>query len=159
MTSIESPPSDQDNAHPLTLVMSIRDEQAYLELKGLLEKLQSGPVGSNPIRTALDELVSVHFARFAFIGTDKLAVITTYDGEFEVYIGTFVNHIGHVFDMLLQHMKDAPPLPVKDNSKAFLEYVKANDLKCIEPFYSAYPGLSVRKILELQADELERDSD
>ena len=36
-------------------------------------------------------------------------------------------------------MKDAPPLPVQRNRDAFREYVKANDLGAIEPFYSAYP--------------------
>jgi hypothetical protein len=73
-------------------------------------------------------------------------VITTYDGRFEDYINEFVDHIGDVFNALLQHMEGAPPLPVQQNRKAFLEYVQANDLRAIEPFYSAYPQATVLDI-------------
>jgi hypothetical protein len=45
-------------------------------------------------------------------------------------------------------MQDAPPLPVQQNRAAFQAYVKANDLRGIEPFYSAYPTATV---LDIQA--------
>ncbi len=44
--------------------------------------------------------------------------------------------------------KAAPPLPVQRNRSQFREYVKANDLGGIEPFYSAYPRATV---LDIQA--------
>ena len=96
---------------------------------------------------ALNKLNTVHFARFVFLEQNtKLAVITTYDGSFEDYINEFVDEIGDVFNALLAHMADAPPLPVQQNRQAFLDYVKKNDLRAIEPFYSAYPKATVLDI-------------
>ena len=133
---------------PLTLVMKIKSPADYAELKALLDKIQSAPPDKNPIWVALTKLANVHFARFVFLENNtKLAVITTYDGTFEDYIGYFIREIGGVFDALLAHMADAPPLPVEKNAKQFLDYVRANDLRGIEPFYSAYPKSTVVDIL------------
>jgi len=133
--------------NPLTLIMSIRSIADTLLLKALLHKIQSAPPEQNPIWKALTKLNTVHFARFVFLEHDtKLAVITTYDGSFEDYINEFVDEIGEVFNALLAHMSGAPPLPVQQNRKAFLDYVRANDLRAIEPFYSAYPKATVLDI-------------
>jgi hypothetical protein len=77
-----------------------------------------------------------------------LAVITTYDGDFDKYINDFIDTIGDVFNALLSHMQGAPPLPVQQNRDAFLAYVKQNDLRGMDPFYSAYPTASVVTILD-----------
>jgi hypothetical protein len=137
-------------ANPLTLVMTIKSERDYRELKALIEKLQGLPPDKNPIAVALTKLATVHFARFVFLGESQLAVITTYDGRFEDYIDAFVNHLGEIFDMLLVHMKDASPTPVSDHRKEFLAFIQKHDLKCVPPFYSAYPDLKVLDILTLQ---------
>lgn len=134
---------------PLTLIMSIKSPQDFAELDGLLHKLQSAPPDKNPIWAALNKLKTVHFARFVFLSNNtQLAVITTYDGSFDKYINDFIDEIGDVFNALLAHMSDAPPLPVQKNRDAFLAYVKKNDLRGIEPFYSAYPEASVITILD-----------
>jgi hypothetical protein len=137
-------------ANPLTLIMNIKSPQDFAQLKGLLDKIQGMPPEQNPVWRALTKIGTVHFARFVFLGESQLAVITTYDGSFEDYIDAFVNTIGPVFDQLLSHMADAPPLPVSDHRKEFLAYVQKNDLKAIAPFYSAYPTLKVQDILTLQ---------
>jgi hypothetical protein len=135
--------------NPLTLIMTIKSPADYQQLAGLLQKLQSAPPAQNPIAVALNKLKNVHFARFVFLASNtQLAVITTYDGSFEHYINEFVDEIGDVFNALLAHMSGAPPLPVQKNRDAFMAYVKANDLRCIEPFYSAYPTSTV---LDIQA--------
>ena len=132
---------------PLTLIMTIKSAADYEQLKGLLMKIQSAPPDKNPIWVALEKLNNVHFARFVFLENNtKLAVITTYDGTFEDYIADFTREIGVIFDQLLKHMVDAPPLTVEKNAKAFLEYVRKNDLRGIEPFYSAYPKSTVADI-------------
>ena len=132
---------------PLTLIMTIKSAADYEQLKGLLMKIQSAPPDKNPIWVALEKLANVHFARFVFLENNtKLAVITTYDGTFEDYIADFTREIGGIFDELLKHMVDAPPTPVKEHAKAFLDYVRANDLRGIEPFYSAYPKSTVADI-------------
>jgi hypothetical protein len=136
--------------HPLTLVMRIRSAEEGRTLRAELDQLQGLPRDQNPVTTALDEIGTVHFARFVLLDDDHLAVITTYDGDFERYINDFVDHIGPVFDTLLQHMADAPPLPVQSHRREFLEYVRRNDLTCLPPFYSAYPG---RTVLDIRAGE------
>jgi len=139
---------------PLTLIMTIKSPAAYQELKALLDKIQSAPPDKNPVWVALDKLANVHFARFVFMENNtKLAVITTYDGTFEDYIADFTREIGGVFDALLSHMDGAPPLPVQKNPREFLEYVRSNDLRGIEPFYSAYPKSTVSDIQSALRDQ------
>jgi hypothetical protein len=129
--------------------MKIKSEAAYHELAGLLSQIQSAPPDRNPVWVALNKLRNVHFARFVFLNNNtQLAVITTYDGTFETYINEFIDAIGDVFNALLQRMESAPPLPVQQHRAEFLAYVKANDLRGLEPFYSAYPTATV---LDIQA--------
>jgi hypothetical protein len=136
-------------ASPLTLVMTAKSEDDSRALVGLVNHIQSLPPDQNPVWSALNKLSIVHFARFVFLDDNmKLAVITTYDGSFEDYLNDFVETIGDVFNQLLSHVKDAPPLPVQTYRNEFHEYVKKNDLTCIPPFYSAYPNLTV---LDIQA--------
>lgn len=141
---------EQTAASPLTLVMKIKSQKDFLELKALIDQLQSLPPDQNPIAVALNRLGTVHFARFVFIEERLLAVITTYDGSFEDYIDAFINAIGGVFDKLLAHIDGAPPLPVAQNRDQFLDFVRRNDLQAIPPFYSAYPNLKTKDILILQ---------
>jgi len=138
--------------NPLTLIMSIKSPADFTQLAGLLQKIQSAPPDRNPIWLALTKLNTVHFARFVFLENNtKLAVITTYDGSFDTYINEFIGEIGDVFNALLAHMSDAPPLPVQQHRQEFLDYVRRNDLRAIEPFFSAYPKstvLDIRAALE-----------
>ena len=145
MTAGPSPDNQVQN--PLTLVMTIRSTDDHRILQSKLGDLQSLPRDRNPVITALDKIATVHFARFVFLDETRLAVITTYDGDFAAYINEFVDHIGDVFNDLLQHMDDAPPLPVQQHRQEFLDYVQRNDLRCLPPFYSAYPERTVLDIL------------
>jgi hypothetical protein len=134
---------------PLTLIMNIKSPEDFAQLNGLLTKIQSAPPEQNPIWVALTKLKTVHFARFVFLSNNtQLAVITTYDGDFDKYINDFIDTIGDVFNALLSHMQGAPTLPVQQNRDAFLAYVKQNDLRGMDPFYSAYPTASVVTILD-----------
>jgi hypothetical protein len=135
--------------NPLTLVMKIKSPEDFQELEARIRQIQSAPPERNPIWLALDKLRIVHFARFVFLENNtKLAIITTYDGSFEDYLNEFIDEIGNVFNALLQHMDEAPPLPVQQNRDAFHQYIKGHDLGCIQPFYSAYPQATV---LDIQA--------
>lgn len=136
--------------NPLTLIMKIKSEADYEQLNQLLQKLQSLPPTQNPIVVALNKIATVHFARFTFLDNNtKLAVITSYDGDFDIYINEFINEIGDVFNQLLVYMENAPALPVQNHRQEFLQYVKDNDVPSIQPFYSAYPTLTVLDILAL----------
>jgi hypothetical protein len=140
-------PADNQVQNPLTLVMTIRSTDDHRILQSKLGDLQSLPRDRNPVIAALDKIATVHFARFVFIDETRLAVITTYDGDFDAYINEFVDNVGDVFNDLLQHMDDAPPLPVQQHRQEFLDYVLRNDLRCLPPFYSAYPERTVLDIL------------
>lgn len=133
--------------NPLTLVMTARTADDRRTLEEKLQRLQTLPREQNPVVTALDKIATVHFARFVFLDEARLAVITTYDGDFAVYVNEFVDHIGDVFNDLLQHMDGAPPLPVQRHRQEFLDYVQRNDLRCLPPFYSAYPTRTVLDIV------------
>jgi hypothetical protein len=131
---------------PLTLVMPIKDGGAE-GLRALIEGLGKLPV--NPVDAALDELHNVHFARFVLLENDtRLAVITTYDGEFRKYIMDFIDVLGPVFDQVLSFVCDWPSEhPVQTYRDEFLDYVEAHDLRCLGSFYSAYPQLPVNDIV------------
>jgi hypothetical protein len=145
-----SAPQPKMKASPLTLVMTIKNQEEYEKLNALLTQIQSLPPDQNPVIAALNKLRIVHFARFVFLENNtRLAVMTAYDGSFDNYINQFINVIGDVFNQLLVHMADAPPLPVQQHRDEFLAYVKKNDVPIIGPFYSAYPDLSVDDILAL----------
>ena len=132
---------------PLTLIMKIKSPADYAQLNAMLTALQAAPPEHNKVWAALELLKTVHFARFVFMENNtRLAVITTYDGKFEDYIADFTRVIGEIFNGLLAHMEDAPPLPVQQYPKEFLEYVSVNDLKGMPPFYSAYPKATVTDI-------------
>ncbi len=140
--------------NPLTLVMKIKSKKDAQALHQLLDRIQGLPPSENPIVAALTKIATVHFARFVFLNNDaNLAVITSYDHSFEDYINDFVTEIGHVFDQLLSHMADAPPLPVREHREEFLAYVKANDIPSVGTFYSAYPQLTVLDILALSEED------
>lgn len=136
-------------ANPLTLVMNIKSPDDFAALQKLLGDVTEAPEGQNPINNAMTKIGTVHFARFVFLSETQLAVITTYDGDFETYIRAFTEVLGDIFDALLSHMVDAPPLPVRDNVAPFLEYLKKNDRSYGQSCYSAYPDLTVVDILGL----------
>jgi hypothetical protein len=123
---------------PLTLVMKAESPAAFSALRKTVEDLQALPANKNPVIAALNRLGTVHFARFVFLGDDQLAVITTYDGDFAQYISDFIEEIGDVFNALLQHV-DATLVPVQSHRAEFLKFVQDHGLRCVGPFYSAYP--------------------
>ncbi len=142
----QQPPQPVQN--PLTAVMTAKSPEDYAALRQLVEHLQSLPPEQNPVEVALTKLGTVHFARFAFLGNDQLAVITTYDGDFEVYINEFIDEIGDVFNALMAYVVDAPPLPVQTYRQEFLDYIRAVDRGCVGTFYSAYPERTVLDIID-----------
>jgi len=132
---------------PLTLVMKAESSAAFSALRKTVEDLQALPTDKNPVVASLNRLGTVHFARFVFLGDDQLAVITTYDGDFDTYINDFIDEIGDVFNALLEHV-DATLIPVQSHRAAFLKFVRDHDLRCVGPFYSAYPQRTVLDIVD-----------
>lgn len=124
---------------PLTLVMPVKSPE-HLAAAGQIIT-QSLPT----FYKAADAIGTIHYARFVPMGTTALAFISEYDGDFEKHIEDCANHLGPLFDQILENLVDAPPAPVQNNTQAFAKWISAHNLK---PwwFYSAYPDLSVRDI-------------
>ncbi|BCM88193.1 hypothetical protein IAD21_00020 [Abditibacteriota bacterium] len=139
-----SPAKPVQNA--LTWIMTIKSPEDYQKLQGLVQQLSSAPAGQNPIAAAADTLGIIHFLRFVFLENNtKLGVMTIYDGDFDTYVNEFVNQVGPIFDAVLAHMADAPPLPTQTYRAQFNAYVRANDVPVVM-FYSAYPTSTVLDI-------------
>lgn len=131
---------------PLALIMTLKSEQAYQDLNPILQQFAAMPDSQNPIVQAMDGLGTVHFARFIFLENNtKLAVITTFDGDMDIYLQDFAAQVGQIFDLLFAHMVGGPPAPVKDYPQEFMAYVKANNAAPVG-FYSAYPTKTVLDI-------------
>ncbi len=138
-------------ANALTLIMPLKQGVDLQQLGALLTT--SLPT----IDEALVNIGTVHYARFVILdastpnfqpgptGPYKLAIITTYDSDFDTYIQDFVNNIGMIFDALLSVTSDGAHLvPVSQNVAAFTEYVSKNDVSRNPPSssfiqFGAYP--------------------
>lgn len=145
--AVPTPPS------PLTLIMPLEPGLHPNDLLHLLGQQQGA------IDQALGVVGTVHYARFVLFdasspnlqpmanstGPFQLAVITTYDGDFDLYIQDFVKELGPVFDALLGVTADGADLvPVKDHVTQFTAWVAANDASQRPPNsllsqYAAYP--------------------
>ena len=131
---------------PLNLVMPIADGKLP-ELAEVLKGFNQSE--DKPLHNALKSLGNVHFAQFVFLekGT-RLGVFTIYDGNFDDYILSFVEHIGEIFNRILKHIGDGGDklVPVQENRDEFLRFIKEHDLAGLGQF-RAYPG---RRAFDIQ---------
>jgi len=145
-------------ANPLTLILPLKDGITLEQLGELVATHQP------TIDAALASIGTVHYARFAVLdpstpnlqpgpkGPYKLAVITSYDNDFETYVQDFANQLGDVFNALLSITTDGEQLvPCGENLAAFTEYASKNDASRNPPNnlfvpFSAYP-CTVQEVL------------
>lgn len=80
------------------------------------------------IFAGLDNVGTVHFARFVLIG-DYICMISVYDGDFTNYIRDFIATIGSVFDDVVSLVEGSEGItPSTQNIEAFIDWVHAHDL-------------------------------
>ncbi|HWC27007.1 MAG TPA: hypothetical protein VG474_10530 [Solirubrobacteraceae bacterium] len=149
-------PRPEPVQRPLTLVMPVKPGEGE-KLRQKIEEVAAAP--GNPIETALNTVGTVHFARFVLLENDtRLAVITTYDNDFDTYVNDFIDVMHKVFNTLLQFVADVPESVARDGVEAhreeFVKYVHAHDVPYVGSFYSAYPELSVAQIVPPKAPVL-----
>jgi cytochrome P450 len=104
--------------------------------------------GAPRIEKKLLDSKHVHFASFVFIENDsRLVLYTVYDGDFDAYIEHFALDIGPVFDRIFAHVQDAPPLPVNEFPKEFVDTIRRYNVSPAGGyFFSAYRKITVAKI-------------
>lgn len=78
------------------------------------------------IVVGLNNVGTVHFARFTLIGPD-LCMFSVFDGDMTGYIRDFITVIGQAFDVILGYVKDPPPMPVGKHPDEFIAWVAAHD--------------------------------
>ena len=125
----------------MTLVMPLADPS----VAGIAALAQQVFLGQHdPLKAALDDTGTVHFARFVVIGSN-LVMASSYDGEFRDYIFRFIHEIGAIFNKVMRFVVDPPTLPVEEHPLEFVDWVHRRDIAPIG-FYSAYEGFSVQQI-------------
>ena len=129
---------------PLSVIMKIKSPTAEHA-----EKLkQVIRYGAPSIEKKLMEARHVHFAFFHFLENDtKLALFTVFDRDFDSYVAHFALEIGPLFDKIFEHLENAPPLPVDEFPKEFVDTIRRYH---VQPaggyFFSAYPNADAAKI-------------
>ncbi len=105
--------------------------------------------GAPRIQRRLDQSRHVHFAWFNLQNNDsELALHTVFDGDFDAYIEHFALQVGPLFDQLLQHIQHAPPLPVAEFPKEFVDTIRRFHQPPVGGyFYSAHPLRTVDKTI------------
>ena len=129
---------------PLIVVMTVKTPiSVHAEALKLVIKY-----GAPEIEKKLREAKHVHFAWFEFLENDsKLTLHTVYDRDFDAYIEHFALQIGPLFDLLFEHIEDAPPRPVKEFPKEFVDTIRRyNAAPAGNYFFSAYPQAEVAMI-------------
>jgi hypothetical protein len=87
---------------------------------------------------------TLHFARFVELHDhNQLGYFAVFDGDFRTYVRDFINDLGPVFDALIKHVVDGPPVPCE--SDTFIDWSSAHNQEGIG-FYSAYPTLTAKAI-------------
>lgn len=108
----------------MNLIMPLRDDspKTKAELAAAMIAVEDELVAG------LDNIGTVHFARFDIIG-DRLSMISVYDGDFSTYIRDFIVTIGSVFNLILEHIAEPlPPLPCEEHVDAFVDWVDSLDI-------------------------------
>lgn len=108
----------------MNLIMPLKDTSAIGRAKATLAIAQN----VDEIFSGLDNVGTVHFARFVLIG-DNLCMISVYDGDFTNYIRDFIATIGSVFDEVVALVEGGEAIiPSATHVEAFIDWVHAHDL-------------------------------
>lgn len=129
---------------PLIVVMDVRKPVAvHAEALKLIIAY-----GAPSIEAKLKDAQHVHFAWFKFVdGDSKLMLCTVYDRGFDPYVKYFAMRIGPLFDLLFEHLEDAPPRPVNEFPKEFVDTIWRHNTSPVGGyFFSAYPMVDVSTV-------------
>jgi cytochrome P450 len=104
--------------------------------------------GAPFIEKVLRDARHVHFASFMFIDNDsKLVLFTSYDGDFDSYIGHFAREFGPLFDRFFSHIENGPKAPIAEHPFEFVQFLRRYDQPAVGGlFFSAYPEVQVDQI-------------
>ncbi len=108
----------------MNLVMPLKDKSAIGRARAAFAVAQN----VDEIFAGLDNVGTVHFARFVLIG-DYVCMMSVYDGDFSNYIRDFIATIGSVFDAILKLVEGGEAVtPTTKKVELFIDWVQAHDL-------------------------------
>jgi cytochrome P450 len=129
---------------PLLLIMDLKapSQQHAQTVRGLLHHRQQA------FTDALQQSNHVHFASFLLLENDtRLALFAFVDQDINDHLPHLARDLGPVLAPLLPHIRDAPPLPVKDHPWEFAEAVRRFNVTPVGDYvFSAYPNASLAMI-------------
>jgi hypothetical protein len=98
----------------------------------------------------LDAIGTVHASRFTVLDARTLLFLADFDGGFGELIAGLGKDAGPVFDLILAHVEQPPPVPVSDHLDAFVDWT-ARHLLHAATLFSAYPDVTVADIKAMAA--------
>ena len=107
----------------MSLVMPLADTTAV----GRAQAAAVIASGIDEIYSGLDNVGTVHFARFVIVD-NNLLMFSYYDGDFHTYIRDFIVTLGHAFDAIVNIVQDPPTTPCKEHVDEFIDWVHRHDL-------------------------------
>jgi hypothetical protein len=108
----------------MNLVMPLKDKSPLGRAEAALAIAQN----VDEIFSGLDNVATVHFARFDLIG-DYICMLSVYDGDFSNYIRDFICTIGSVFDAVVKLVEGGETvLPTEAHVEEFIAWVHDHDL-------------------------------
>jgi hypothetical protein len=96
----------------------------------------------------LDSIGTIYSSRFTVLNEKTLLFLGDFDGEFSQLMAALAKNAGSVFDAILQHVDGPPPIPVANNTDAFVEWTAGHLLRAAMLF-SAYPDVTAKEIKAL----------
>jgi hypothetical protein len=129
----------------LNMILNMKSPEDLQEVTKELD------VNWDDLIASADSIGTLHSMRWVVLGETTLGLFTVYDGDFEAYVQDFLRYVGPLFDLLVGHTEDPPPMPVQKNPQEFVAWSRAHDLPSVHGLYSAYPDLSVQDVRALVA--------
>ena len=108
---------------------------------------QLPPMMPNLFR-ATDTIGRVHYSRFTVLSERTLLFLGDFDGELDQLMADLARLAGPVFDAILHHVDNPPPVPVAANVDAFVKWAAAHLVRAVN-LYTAYPNVTAKEIKAL----------
>jgi hypothetical protein len=95
---------------------------------GRAEAAKAITQNKDAIYAGLDNVGTVHFARFVIVG-DSICMFSVYDGDFTNYIRDFIASIGSAFNAVVELVEGGEKVvPCERNVEAFIRWVHERDM-------------------------------
>ena len=97
---------------------------------------------------ATDDIGRIHYSRFTILSERTLLFLGDFDGDFDQLMSDLAKLAGPVFDAILWHVDNPPPIPVAANVEVFVKWTAAHLVPAVN-LYTAYPDVTAKEIRAL----------